>query len=179
MSNTTLKKVSEALTEESIELTFDIRPMNWRHEFLQSLGLKKWPKQKSYILRPITLGTLIKISKLLIDIDMSIFDAKNLLEGNYQAIVKHGEAVCEIVAMAIHGRPGKTPADMVEMVLNNFTTKELQGAMSLILGQMDIVNFMSSIISMKGTLQILEPPTEMSQSMQEELIASGVLSAAS
>jgi len=164
--------VADALLQSEIVISFDIRPVNFLHELLQRFKLS--PIKLKYVMRPVTLGTLIKISKLLIDIDMSIFDIKNLLESNYQAIVKHGRSYATIVAIAIHGKPGQVPESLVNNIVNNFTTKELEATMNIVFRQMDIKNFMSSIISMKGNLQVVE----MSQKMPEELIASGALSVA-
>lgn len=172
-----IDKIADTVLQQDIKITFDVRPTSWVHGFLQKLNMwpfkKLYPLQQTYCLKPITLGTLIKISKLLIDIDMSVFDMKNLLESNYQAIVKHGGTVARIAAIAIHGRPGDVPADIVNAVLNNFTTRELQGTMQVILGQMNVQDFMFSIISIKGMNM------EMSPSNQEETIAPGPLSAVS
>jgi hypothetical protein len=172
MSANTLKKVADTILEEGIDIDFDVRSQGRWHSLLQWLRIK--PKVVTKRLKPVTLGTLIKISKLLIDIDMSVFDMKNLLESNYQAIVKHGGAVAKIVAIAIDGRRADPPQDLVDMVIDNFTAKELQATTALIFGQMDIENFMLSIFSVKGGMQILEK-----SQVQEELIAPGPLSAVS
>lgn len=168
-----IDKIADALLQEDIPIEFDVRPVNWLHLILQRMKLK--PVRQTFTLRPVTLGTLIKISKLLIDIDMNIFDIKNILESNYQAIVKHGVSYAKIIAIAIHGKPGNVPESLVNSIVNNFTTKELEGAMNIVFNQMSIANFMSSIISMKGNLQVVE----MSQKIPGELIASGDLSVAS
>lgn len=167
-----IDKIADTVLQTDITIDFDIRPVSRLHSLMQRVGVM--PKKDKYVLKPITMGSLIKISKLLIEIDMNLFDMKNFLESSYQAIVKHGETAARVVAIAIHGRPGEVPEQLVESVLNNFTTKELQATMSVILGQMNVQDFMLSIISIKGMNVI-----QMSQQLQEEIIAPGQLSAVS
>jgi len=58
--------------------------------------------------------------------------------------------MASVVALAI--RNCDTPADtrLVNFILRNFTTKELMGVLAIVVKQMDLTSFMSSIISVKG-----------------------------
>jgi hypothetical protein len=148
-----LAGVADTATDRPIEISIDIFPSNRLHAFLQAKGIS--PKVKKYNIRPITLGNLIRISKLLLGIDMTIFNRSSIMESNYQLIDKHTRQLAEIVAIAIHNSRHAPSESLINMVVDNFTCKELLGTIHIILKQMDISNFMSSIISVRG-LNVLD-----------------------
>jgi hypothetical protein len=152
----TLSQVSDATAQEPITIDVDVKPVNKVHGKLQKWGIL--PKKRSFTLNPITMGSLVKISKLLLDIDMDVYKADRLLESNYEAISKHGETMAKIVAIAItNTKPGPSKR-LVSFIVFNFTTKELLYVLSIVMKQMDLTSFMSSIISVKG-MNILETKT--------------------
>lgn len=157
----TLEQVSDATLEQPVTITVDVIPQYWLEQKLQQWGLL--PKKRVFTLRPIYLGTLIKISKILLSLDLKLpeTDAGNsggkLLEANYQAIEKHGESLAIIVAYAIRNTNRRVDRRLVRFILQNFTSKELMGVLSLVLKQMNLTSFMTSIISVRG-LNVLESP---------------------
>jgi hypothetical protein len=148
-----LAGVADTATDRPIEINVEILPANRVYAFLQAKGL--YPKVKKFIIRPITLGNLIRISKLLLGIDMTIFDRSAILESNYLLIERHTRQLAQIVAIAIHNSRQEPPESLVNLVVDNFSSKELLGTIHIVLKQMDISNFMSSIISVRG-LNVLD-----------------------
>lgn len=144
--NDVLKKVSDTVSNEPIIITVDIKPGKW-WQFKQ--------KKKVFSITNITLGSLIHIGGLLVSIDKSVFDPKNLLESNYKAMDKYGHTLAEIVAIAIHNKKGGPSRSLITFVETNFTAIELYNVMGVVIKQMDVSSFMSTIISAKG-LNILE-----------------------
>jgi hypothetical protein len=144
----TLEQVADATIQQPITLEVDIKPNSRVHRFLQDRGIL--PKKRALVLHPIVLGNLMRISKILVSIDMTIFDMQNLLESNYQAIMQHGEGMAKIVAIAVHNQKTEPPKSLEKFILYNFTAHEMLGVCGIVGKQMDISNFMSSIISMKG-----------------------------
>ena len=143
--------------QEPIKVDVDVKPTNRFHMKLQQWGVL--PKKRVFILHPITMGNLIRISKLLLTIDMSVYELqKNVLESNYHSIVQHGEPLARIIAIAISNRKAGPSNRLVSFILENFTAKEMQTLLAAIVKQMDLVSFMSSIISVKG-MNILESKT--------------------
>lgn len=161
-TTTTLAAVSDATTDSTINIVVDINPQNNIEKWLQHWGIL--PCKKGFEIKPICLGTLFKISKILLSIELKMPDLKgenangNLLDANYQAIVKHSGSMAEIVALAIQNDKHRVSKKLVTFILNNFTAKEMLGVLSLVLKQMDLTSFMSSIISIRG-LNVLESPT--------------------
>lgn len=162
----TLQNVSDAIIQEPVILDVDVKPQSRFFAFLQEKGLI--PKVRTMVIHPITMGNLMRISKLLVDIDMNIFDFKNLLESNYQAMAKYGDHVVNVVAIAVHNKKTNPPAELAEFIRYNFTSQELFTVLGLVARQMNVTGFMSSIISIKG-MSLLE----MSREKQGEIIAPG------
>lgn len=161
-NNEVLKQVSDTALESSINLRVDVAPVNRLHKLLQKAGIL--PRVKSFDMRPICLGSLIRISKLLVDIEfvMPGKDEPNrngkILQANYDTILKHTGAMIDIVAIAINNNDKPAPDKLKRFIQRNFTTKEMQGVLATVLQQMDLTSFMTSIISIKG-LNVLESPT--------------------
>lgn len=155
-----LGKSADTVVDKKTTITIDITPSNKLHKFLQQKG---WlPKQKTFEISGTKMGTLIRISKLLLAIDLSEFDSNNVLESNYKAIEKHGRTLAECIALCIHNQKSEVPNSLIELLLNNLSTAELHGILGIILSKMDLKNFMSSIISIKG-MNILVSPTANAQ----------------
>lgn len=151
--NDILSQVSDVVTQKPIELDVDVQPANCVHQLLQRW--KVMPVKKTLTIRPITYGNLIRISNLLLSIDMKVFDMGNLLEGNYRAISMHAESVAKVVAIAIHNRRDEPPASLTKFITYNFTAQEMANTLTIVLKQMNVLGFMSSIISVRG-LNVLE-----------------------
>ena len=148
-----LKQVSDVATQKPVELVVDVLPANIIYRYLQRW--KVLPAKRTFTIRPITYGNLIRISNLLLSIDIKVFDMKNLLESNYNAITQHGESVARVVAIAIHNSRDEPPASLTRFILFNFTSQEMLSTLNIVLQQMNVTSFMSSIISIRG-LNVLE-----------------------
>jgi hypothetical protein len=174
-----LSHVSDVATQKAAELEVDILPTGKVHSLLQAW--KVLPKKRLFTINPVTYGNLIRISKLLLSIDMSVFDMKNPLESNYHAIAGNAETIAKVVAIAIHNNRSEPPASLVQFILFNFTSNEMVGTLGIVLKQMNVAGFMTSIISVRG-LNVLESgiasvknanESEMSPMDQREIIAPG------
>lgn len=149
----TLQKVGEAILQEPIRFEIDVIPQNFIERKLQDWGIR--PRTKVYSIRPIVLGNLIRISKIISKIDVSALKEGNLLEGNYKIMEKDGEGLARIVAIAISNTKAGPPERLVKFLLWNFTSAELAGIVLLVLRQMGLQNFMNTIISIRG-LNVLD-----------------------
>lgn len=156
----TLENVVDAALQEPKVLKVDINPVNKVHGWLQKWNIL--PKKKTFVLHPIFLGSLTRISKLLLSIELKIpvngqGDARELLQANYESIVQHTDKLATIVAIAIHNKKSSPPASLVRFITWNFTSQEMLAVVTLVLQQMDLVSFMKSIISIRG-LNVLAIP---------------------
>jgi hypothetical protein len=162
-----LENVSDSLLENCLTVNVDVYPTSWLHGKFQQWGIAA--KKKVFLLRPIHLGVLIRISKLLVSTKLEIPKKEQFLEWNYQAIESHGETLAMIIALAIRNNKKEADKSLVRFILANFTAKEIFKVLSSVLQQMDLTSFMSSIISIKGmnVLAIKEPASVNSVSSPE------------
>lgn len=146
-----LKRVSDTTLDKPDTIKVDVQPQGKLQEILQRFGLMK--KTRVFLLKPLYLGTLIRISQLVLSLEIKLPESgssSNLLESNYKAVSEHGHTLARIVAIAIQNTE-KEPSDrMIRFIVNNFTSQELVGVLTLILLKMDLKNFMTSIISVRG-----------------------------
>jgi hypothetical protein len=148
-----LGQVADTTLSKAVELSVDIRPRNKIHRWLQT---KKWrPAKRMLYIHPAFLGTLIRISKLLLSIDLAVLTKDNLLDGNYKLAREHGHKMAMIIAAAVHNRESEPPDKLVEFITWNFSTVELMNVVAIVTRQLGVTSFMSSIISMKG-LNVLD-----------------------
>lgn len=155
----TIANVGSAVLEEPIRLEVTINAQSRLHEKMQKLLPRYFPKKKIISIHPICMGSLVKISKLLLSIDKNVFDKDNLMDSNYAALEKHTDTMAKVIAIAVHNKKSDPPKTLVDLVIDQFTPKELMSTISIVLRQMDISNFMSSIISVRSGLSILEKQT--------------------
>lgn len=119
---------------------------------------KFWQKEtkRSFKIKGASLGTMIKISKELLAINLNGFDKDNILNSNYILIEQHAERMARIVAIAIVNSKADPPGSMVSFLLNNLTSSELYKLVNVILKKVDITSFLSSIITVKG-MAVMNP----------------------
>lgn len=148
----TLQNATDTVIDKPVSITVDIANCSRLLKLLQRCRL--YPKQKIFLLTPIYLGTLIKISKILLSIEFKVPEGENkaasLLEANYAAIQNHAGSMAEIVALAIQNNSKEVDKALVKFVVNNFTSKEMLGVLAMVLDKMDLTNFMRTIISIRG-----------------------------
>ncbi len=172
MSTETLQQVADTTLQKPISLTVDVHARNKVHGWLLRWGIA--PKQRVFVIKPIYLGTLVRISKALLSIEFKIPDNNAqkqgaLLDVNYEAIVAHSKTMAGIVAMAIVNADKEPDKKLVSFIIRNFTTKEMMAVLAHVLKQMDITSFMTSIISVRGlnVLEIVPPAPVMPASNKE------------
>ena len=172
MIKETLQAVADATIQEPVIMDVDVRPRSKVFSLLQDWGIS--PKKRALTITPIVMGNLIRISKLLVDIDMTIYDMNNLLESNYKAISQYGDSVVKIVAIAVHNGRSEPPKSLEHFIRDNFSSQELLAVLGIVVKQMNVSSFMSSIISLKG-FSVLESgrKSEMSPASSAEIIAPG------
>jgi len=165
-----LNDVAETVLNQPVKISVDVAPKNKTHAFLQRINFCE--KKREFTIYPLCMGAMIRASKELLSIDVSIFDFENLLESNYKSIVRDSNAIARVLAISITNAPEdqKSESRIIKFILRNFNSKEMLSCLKIVLKQMDVTSFMSSIISAKG-LNLLN--AEMSRKQPKETIAFG------
>jgi len=104
------------------------------------------------------MGTLLKISKILLDLDteeligvMKTGEKEvNILDLGAKNIVKNKDKLVKMIAYGIVNSEKEPPKDLIKFLNENLTTKEGLKLMTLVVQQMDVSPFLASLASLKG-----------------------------
>jgi hypothetical protein len=167
-----LQNAADAIAQEPVILRITLKHEEKLDRLKIKLGIKK--PYRDFKVKPLVLGKMMQISKLLIDIDLSgNHISKDPLGQINKISMQHTETLAQIVAIALH--PGKkTPGSLVRFLLDNLEIKELERVALIVLKSLEIQSFLNTIITLKG-VQILK--SGVSPADQVEKIAPGVSSA--
>lgn len=143
-----LSKTAEAVTDQATTIEVDIlHPTLWQRIRKQ--------KKKTFKLQPATLGTLVKISKELLSIEVDEADKGNWMVLSQKLMHAHSNRLAKVIAIAIVNSKEDPPKSLIDFIEYNMTAKEMATVAAHVLDKMDIRSFVSSIISIKG-VNILE-----------------------
>ena len=139
------------LLQEGIDFFIDVD----RPGLLRRIGVKK--KVYRFVLYPLYLGTLTKISRIMVDMEFAEKVTKeNFQETGIETMAKHTDDLIQIVSIAIHNKEGKPNKHISKILKRHTTPTELLALLTYVVNQMDVTNFMKSIISVKGMSLIKE-----------------------
>jgi hypothetical protein len=177
-----LKRASDAVLQETVTFEIDLFPKNGWHAFLQKVGLAK--KKKEFSIRPLTLAQLQRISKLLLPINLEDLTTTAIIK----LMIEHSSTCAHIVAIAVTESRNNPSKALVELFFNNLSKDDIKTALSIVLGQMHVSDFMISIASIRSlsTMQQVKsasaktaPRKEVNPMTPVSQIAPGTLSAVS
>lgn len=169
----TIEKISGAIMEETVTLQVDIRPRSWIHKLL--IWWKWMPAVKKLVIEPITFGSVIKISGILAKMNIDFLKDENLLNEYYKAVDREGRNIAKVIAIAVVNGEKDPPDHLVRFILRNFRPRDLLNTFSIVHRQMDVTNFIHSMVLM-GKMNLHEKTSPKDQGSS---IASGEQSALS
>ena len=146
-SITTQQNAFDAILEKGVDFEVVVAHPNLLHR----LGIL--PKVRKFIIEPLYLGSLLKITKLILDIDTDVLkDAEGNLHGiGIESIVRHKDAMVKVVAYAIENRDGEPPGRLIRFLDRNLTPRELLRLLMLVVQQMEVRDFLACMVSIKQT----------------------------
>jgi hypothetical protein len=151
----TLEDVVDAITTKETTIEIDIIARNRVYKWLQKRG---WhPLKKKYVMRPLVIGNMYRISRLLVGINVNSDEAKKglSLAIAHKMVVDHMDTMVEIVAIAIHNQRS-LPGDQLKSELrDNLTAQDMMKLLLVMLHQSNLQAFIHSIISTAG-LNVLD-----------------------
>jgi hypothetical protein len=120
---------------------------------------KFWqPRRKVWMVKPTHLGTYFEICKVLGDMNISKEDLeKTSFDLGVEFGRKYGEKIIELLALAIHNKPGKPPKSIRRILRDNLNSKQLLSMMQLVVGLIDVTPFTTTIILSSG-MSLLKSP---------------------
>lgn len=151
--------IVDTILEEGVDFAISVSYPNLLHK------LKILPMTKKFIIYPFRLGKLMRVAKILAEIDpeqlemMRDKEEKSSLQKWLHIIVDNKDRLVEVIALALSGRRTKPSNSLIKFLNNNLTSKELFKILILVIRQMDITSFLASMVSVAG-LDLIETQKE-------------------
>lgn len=141
-----------SILEKGIDFTIKIQNKNIFHK------LQLTPSERKFVIYPIKMGTLLKISEILLDLntDELVGAMKNegkeinLLDLGAKNIIENKDKLIKMIAYGIVNSEKEPSKRLISFLNENLTTKEGLKLMTLIVQQMDVNPFLASLVSIKG-----------------------------
>lgn len=143
-----LINTADAVLEKGVSFRIRLRPKNRIHKLLQKL--KILPVEKRYTLGPLCLGSLVKISKIILLIEVETMDNGKILENIYRAISEHTDHVIEAIGHAIINGKEDPPPAMLELLKSEMTAQDMAKCLTVLIDHMDLRSFIHSITLIRG-----------------------------
>jgi hypothetical protein len=140
---TVLKQVADTITSKAITFEIDIRE--------RTIFGRVKEKKKSFVIRPLTPSQLQRISKLIIDIDIKDISVATV----FHVLRDHARTCAEIVAIAVSESREHPSDELIDLFFHNLDQADMDTALKIVLQQMEVVNFINTIVSIKS-LNVLE-----------------------
>lgn len=166
--NQILGAVADTLLEEPTRIEVDIINPRWWEKIGIKLGFIR-PK-KIFLVKPAALGTMIRISKLLLNVDTSIYNTGTVLSSNYEMLVKHGDDIIEAFAVAISNSKYGPPNSLISFLKDNMVSEDLPKISKVVVSQLNVSPFMNTIILMRGRMSLLKPEEKIASGEQSEAL---------
>ncbi len=161
-------RVVNTLIDEGVSFQVELnRKSVWNRIRLLRFGLKAFKMSEvEFTIHPISLGTLLKISKILVEMEVPGVDgnATSILDITAHSVVAHKDHMVRIIAYALVNERREPPNSLIRLLDDNLSSKELLQVLIQVVRQMDVTDFLACIVSMKQNLQIVAT----NQTNQEE-----------
>ena len=148
--------VIDSILERGVDFTITVQ----NKSMLNKLHLT--PIKRKFIIYPIKMGTLLKISKILLDLDTGELegvmkdgeDGKgkevNILDLGAKNIIENKDKLIMMIAYGIVNSEKEPPKSLIRFLDENLTAKEGLKILTLVVQQMNVSPFLASLASLKG-----------------------------
>lgn len=130
------------------------------------------PVKRAYCITGATLRTMLRVTKLILQMD-GVVQPKNITSDWILSLVANNvELTAQAIAAAIHNRKSEVPAKLVDEILDNIDSDDLQKVMAAVIDKLNLTSFISTIGSVRS-MQMMQTETQPSPQEQVETIAPG------
>ena len=142
----------DSILEKGVDFTITIQ----NKSILNKLHLA--PTERKFVIYPIKMGALLKISKILLDLDTeelvgamkSEGKEVNILDLGAKNIIENKDKLVKMIAYGIVNSEKEPSKKLIKFLNDNLTAKEGLRLMTLVVQQMDVSPFLASLVSIKG-----------------------------
>lgn len=153
--NKLLQEVVDIATDKTKEFKIEIPKRNWFHGLQQKLGFAE--KERTYILRRLRVNNSMKMSALAQKIpdELVVGDFIKFAIDNCHL---YGDILIESCAIAIQNDRKEPSKELLDVVRYDFEWSTIQEILDWAWPQV-ATSFFNTIVSVKGTTEILRPKT--------------------
>lgn len=136
----------DAILNEGVDFTIKVANPSLLHK----LNLR--PLERQFILKPLVVGSVIRITKVMLDMEFpeEKVSAEDFVKQSISLMNTNVPKFVEIIAYAITNQETNPSVSLLKFLKDNLTQQEIMSLLSIIVEQLNIKDFMSSIISLKG-----------------------------
>ena len=142
----------DSILEKGVDFKITVSKTNIFHK------LNLIPTQRKFVIYPIRMGSLLKISQILLDLDTEELlgvmknESKdvNILDLGAKNIVENKDKLIKMIAYGIVNSEKEPPKSLIKFLNENLTAKEGLKVLTLVIQQMDVSPFLASLASLKG-----------------------------
>jgi len=146
----------DSILEKGVDFEITVSKTNILHK------LNLIPIKRKFVIYPIRMGTLLKISKILLDLDtkelLGVMKDEgnnkgkevNILDLGAKNIVENKDKLIKMIAYGIVNSEKEPSRRLIKFLNENLTAKEGLKVLTLVIQQMDVSPFLASLASLKG-----------------------------
>ncbi|MBA7584903.1 hypothetical protein ES708_26869 [subsurface metagenome] len=142
----------DSILGKGVDFKITVQKKNILHK------LNLTPSERKFVIFPIKMGTLLKISKILLDLDADELvgamksEGKeiNLLDLGAKNIIENKDKLIKMIAYGIVNSEKEPSKNLIKFLNENLTAKEGFKLMTVVIQQMDVNPFLASLVSIKG-----------------------------
>jgi hypothetical protein len=155
-TTSTIRNTIDSVLEKGVDFTIKVQKQNILHK------LHILPTERQFVIYPLNMGTVLKISEILFDLNTDELDEPlnnpdkekdkqfNFLEAGVNQIIENKDKVIKIIAYGITNSKKEPSRQLVNFLDNNLNAKEGLKLVTLIVQQMNVSPFLASLVSLKG-----------------------------
>jgi len=155
-TTSTIRNTIDSVLEKGVDFTIKVQKQNILHK------LHILPTERQFVIYPLNMGTVLKISEILFDINTDELDEPlnnpdkekdkqfNFLEAGVNQIIENKDKVIKIIAYGITNSKKEPSRQLINFLDNNLNAKEGLKLVTLIVQQMNVSPFLASLVSLKG-----------------------------
>jgi hypothetical protein len=155
-TTSTIRNTIDSVLEKGVDFTIKVQKQNILHK------LHILPRERQFVVYPLNMGTVLKISEILFDLNTDELDEPlnnpdkekdkqfNFLEAGVNQIIANKDKVIKIIAYGITNSKKEPSRQLINFLDNNLNAKEGLKLVTMIVQQMNVSPFLASLVSLKG-----------------------------
>lgn len=150
-----LKKAAATILEKREKVRVNYQ----NHSWLMRIGLMK--PYREFEIKPLNMAKMIRISELLLGLEVDFGDNDKMLESIFKLIKENGDNLVKMAAVALSKSNRADAQDtLIDFLSLNMTSPQLLAITMAAVSQLNLNDFLSTIVSVRGLNVLKASPNE-------------------